>query len=556
MVVEGRAVDMRGEGVPAAKVHVVASKAPDDALARTGADGDGYFRLGKVPKERSLLVYAQADGYCVGTAYASPSSRVVKVELQHAATVRGTVRNGKGEPVADVIVRAAPNARTLTYVHCDARTDAEGKFVLPAVPLAPVRFSAWVPGEGLASALEHVTADVELALAPNNAATTRLDVKITGLPPGTPPIGLSLLPYGDGRLARLPPPHERPFVDADGHWSLDRVPDFDYTISPVSEAFAFAPRELRVKAGNGPHTLAFAATARGDAMLACRARVRGPDDKPVAGLPFAMRAANGGNVAEATTGDDGTLVFASPLAKGASAVIYTTHENWVVDQQKNAEHGKSDRRFLVWHETVVDPSQVLDLHVVPACKVFGRLLLADGRPAALVSLQLEEGSASRWPRWMSMSSTTTDREGNFRFVGRHHLADDVRVRVEAAAGFFTGEPFAIAEPGTERRLGELRMSAPASIDGVVRDAQQRPAAGVRVWLRDWDFSNNLQASGSVTETLTDRDGRYRFLGVPVGGAWLQLLPRADERGDNERAVKPFEVEAGKTYTFDLQVPPK
>ena len=100
------------------------------------------------------------------------------------------------------------------------------------------------------------------------------------------------------------------------------------------------------------------------------------------------------------------------------------------------------------------------------------------------------------------------------------------------------------------------MSAPASIDGVVRDAQQRPAAGVRVWLRDWDFSNNLQASGSVTETLTDRDGRYRFLGVPVGGAWLQLLPRADERGDNEPAVEPFEVEAGKTYTFDLQVPPK
>ena len=70
-----------------------------------------------------------------------------------------------------------------------------------------------------------------------------------------------------------------------------------------------------------------------------------------------------------------------------------------------------------------------------------------------------------------MSWTTTDREDNFHFVGRHHLADDVRVHVEGTAGSFTGEPFAIAEPGTERQLGELRMSAPARIDGVVRDAQ-------------------------------------------------------------------------------------
>jgi len=95
-----------------------------------------------------------------------------------------------------------------------------------------------------------------------------------------------------------------------------------------------------------------------------------------------------------------------------------------------------------------------------------------------------------------------------------------------------------------------------AIEGVVVDAQQRPAPGIRVWLRDWDFGTGGQKSGSVVEVLTDRQGRYRFASVPPGGAWLQLLVAVDERSPMTRAVEPFEVEAGKTYTHDLQVPAK
>jgi hypothetical protein len=50
------------------------------------------------------------------------------------------------------------------------------------------------------------------------------------------------------------------------------------------------------------------------------------------------------------------------------------------------------------------------------------------------------------------------------------------------------------------------------IEGVVFDAEHgRP--GVRVWLRDWDLAKGGQRSGSVTEVITDRRGRYRFLGA-------------------------------------------
>ena len=101
---------------------------------------------------------------------------------------------------------------------------------------------------------------------------------------------------------------------------------------------------------------------------------------------------------------------------------------------------------------------------------------------------------------------------------------------------------------------DLELQPPAVIAGVVRDADGIPAPGVRVWLRDWNMLANSQRSGSVTEVITDRQGRYRFVGVPPGGAWLQLL--ATEAATFARALDPFEVEPGVTYERDLQLPAK
>jgi hypothetical protein len=128
--------------------------------------------------------------------------------------------------------------------------------------------------------------------------------------------------------------------------------------------------------------------------------------------------------------------------------------------------------------------------------------------------------------------------------------------VNTSDGAVQGEPFQIATAGAVVTTPELQLSAPAVIEGVVFDAEQRPAPGVRVWLRDWDLAKGGQRSGSVTEVITDRRGRYRFLGAPPGGAYLQLLDAPGERHTSSRAVEPFDVEVGKTHTFDLQLPAK
>ncbi len=551
-LVEGRVVDMRGEGVQAARVRVVRHDDPTKALAQAIADGEGCFRLAKVPELRQLQVHAEADGFCTGVEQLGSNPRAVMVSMQHAVVVRGTLKNRRGEPVADAIVRATPHCRSLLLVRCDARTDRDGRFELAAVPLAPMEFTAWVAGDGLARQVLHVASACELDLQPNVPSTTSLTVEVKGLPADAPPVELQLWPYVDGRASNLPPPIDRVRADATGRWQLTGVPDWGYSVTPSSPTFAFEPDSVDVKAGQGPHTITFTATPLGATSLVCRAVVRDAAGKPMAGLPFRMRGPASVAFAEATSDADGRLAFASPLAKGAEAMIYTTDEAWVIDQDKEIG-GLPDRSFMTSHSFRVDPAEQLSLRVIPACSAHGRLLLADGRPAALVTVAMQIQSNGT-PKWMAMSWAATDRDGMFRFVGRHHLAEPVRLHVDGRAGSCDGEPFQLAEPGTKHAAGELRLQEPATIEGVVRDAQGRPVPGVCVWLRDWDLARNRQASGNVLETLTDRDGRYRFVGVPAGGAWLQRFVGTSAKHPRERAVEPFEVEAGKGYTFDLELP--
>ena len=554
VVVEGRVVDMRGEGVPAAKVWVTTWREPDTVLARSGADGDGFFRIGKVPKLEGLQLRAASEGYCTGVEYLGSDS-VATVNLQSATTVRGTLRDRAGKPVANATVCARVDGRVLHYVMVQAKTDAEGRFELAAVPLAPIHVGAWIPGDGLAHTLLHVAKATDLDLRPDATPTTRLRVQIDGVPADAlGDITLSLLPYVDGSLRELPPPLHRMRPSATES-VLDAMPDWEYRVSPSSTTWVFAPRERKAEPGKGPHVLKFTGTPRHDTKLACPIVVTGPDGKPVAGVTFVMRASNGGNRSRGTSDADGKLTMESPLGIGSEAILYSVDDRWVTDQEKVARANRySDPRDLNDHEFVVDPSQPVEVRLAPASSVAGRLLRADGRPAAFVSVELEESSPNRMPHWMAMAYATTDRDGNYRFPRLHHIAAPLRVHAASPLGEWAGEPFDLGKPGTVVKLPDAKLGETAAIEGVLRDAQQQPVGGVRVWLRDWDMATGGQRSGSVVETLTDAQGRYRFVGVPLGGAWLQLLAESGERHPTARAVEPFEVEAGKTYTFDLQLP--
>ena len=553
-VIEGRVVDLRGEGVPAAKVWVTTPGDPESVLARSVADGDGFFRIAKVPKVDHGKVWAASDGFCTAFKWLRSGSPVI-VKVQSAATVRGVLKDKAGKPVANATVCASVAGRVLFEVKAITNTDSEGRYELAGVPLGPTHVCAWLGGEGLAMATVQVGKDMEVALQPSGEPTTKLTVQIEGVPvEALPDITLSLRPSANSALGALPPPFERPIFRT-AKLVLESLPDWEYVVAPRSPNWVFEPREQRTKPNGGPHVLKFTGVARNDATLACPVVVTGPDGKPVAGVTFLVRASKSGLELRCTSDADGKLTMSIPLGAGAEAYLYSDDDRWVSDQVKVPKANRPfDPNSLRVHEFVVDPTKSIAVHLAPASSVHGRLLRADGRPAAFVEVSLEVGNQDRTPTWRAFGEATTDRDGRFRSTPLHHIDAPVRVHCESELGGWTSQPFDLTKPGTVVKLGEAKLSEPATIGGVVRDAQKQPVGGARVWLRDWDMVSGQQRSRSLVETITDAQGRYRFPGVPIGGALLQLFHGPGNTFSNYEAVEPFAVEVGKSYTFDLELP--
>ncbi len=546
----GRVVDLRGDGVPLAEIWIGDADENGDKTARTIADAEGYFRLSRVP-EGSRWVYATAESRHLGRDYVGSLAETVHIEVHDAATLRGVLRDTGGKPVAGAVVSASPAGRALTRSPRTATTDEQGHFAITKVPLGLSQLTAWVPGQGLAELRHRVAGDDEVTLVASAEKTTSFSITIEGLPEkDRPQVSLQWLPYRSGSLTHLPEPYRQPRIEGN-QWRAEGLPDWQYNVSLAATGYAFTPDAVRLEQGKGPHQIAFVAAKKGTTGLSCPASVTDAEGQPVAGVSFVLRRSNGGARATATSDDEGKLTFDSPLGAGTKVVVYSTTDAWVIDQPKSADLiGSHDRRFLEEHECLVAPDQELQLRVIPASSVRGRLLHADGKPAAFTRVTLAEETPGRWPQWMTFAYATTDRDGNFHFRRLHHSPNGTRVEVEGAAGTATGEPFVIGEPGTQAVVPPLTLAPPSIVEGTVRDDAGHPVPGMAVWLRDWNFETDSQRSGSVTEVITDRQGRYRFLGVPVGGAWLQLVPN-DDMNQHRKVVEPFAVEAGQTYTHDV-----
>jgi hypothetical protein len=178
--------------------------------------------------------------------------------------------------------------------------------------------------------------------------------------------------YEDHGWRQFPPPWDQPVFDREGKTELQQIPDLKWQVRPLLTGFAFDPSSLEVKQGNGPHVLKFSATRVGSASLQCPARVLDAGGKPVAGMRMGLRLAGGGDEAEATSGEDGRLTFASTLAVGTDVIVCSLDDRFVLDQPKvQGMAGANDCRSLGEHECKVDPSRTLELRVAPSCSVQG-----------------------------------------------------------------------------------------------------------------------------------------------------------------------------------------
>lgn len=562
--IEGIVVDSLAQPVAAADVWV--AREDGTSLARTKTDGGGVFVLGRVPlpASRYWRVRAVTPGRLEASAYVLPreGTGAARLVLFDATRLIGRVVDAEGKGVAGAQVAASYNRSRVLRQKAEASTDAEGNFVLESVPLGWLDVRATAPGFECASTTVRTTgADggepaVTIALVPGEGLTVA--VEVAGLAAdAVSKATVRLLPYSDGSLQELPSRLMGGSLDADGKWKTAGLPKAQYKVMLTAPGWSFDPREVDLYPQfRGARLIAPPAEPTTDPVAHFRAfRVESivhgklVDDagKGIAGETLVARAANGGDEATALTGDDGGFTLASPLAAGVEGVFFLRNSQWITAQEDADEQRRFDRRGLLWHRAKIDPTRQLIVRAKRPAVVRGRLVDAEGRPLRWTEVMLEESNATRHPTWMRWTQTVTATDGTFTFRATA-LEDPARVAVEGQCGAATSRELELGW-GTSHDVGDLVVSPPAAISGVVRDAQQGPVPGARVWLRDWDFGINQQKSGRVVETITDREGRYRFVGVPPGGAWLQVT--LGEEHPHERAVEPFEVKAGDSLSFDL-----
>lgn len=558
--IEGQVVDMRDEPVPLAEVWAVSPHEPDRILARTRCDGEGFFVLGRLAPRDGWALRATADGRIVGHGFARPGGDPERLVLHDAAAVTGVLRDREGRPVADTVVRAHfERTRSLPDMIVDARTDAAGRFTLSKVPLGNVRLTAVVPGQGRAVTLHHVQGDARVDLAPVAEPTTSLAIEVTGIPaPRARSVHVTLIALAAASGPRrtqepLPPPWDQPSLDDDGRCRIEHLPDLEYVVRLQADACIFTPEELRAMPGTGPHLLRFAARAVEHPPprepLVWPAVLRDPLGRPIAGARLLMSATRTSK-AEAVSDEHGAIRFVGHFGIGATVVVESMDEAWVIEPVLQDGGPPPGMRFAPRQHCILQLERPSMLTAVPACMVSGTVRLADGRPAALTEVRLEDEQENRLPRWSPVGRIKTDRQGNYRMGRLLPIGNDVRVRVESRAGSATSEPFALAEPGTRWVAPDITLSPPATVEGIVRAPDGNPLPGARVWLRDWDFQVDRPKSGSLVEVHTDRLGRYRFRGVPPGGAWLQVA--VTEAAPTEGAAPPFQVESGRTSRHELK----
>jgi hypothetical protein len=154
IMLKGTVVDDKSRPVPLARVHAAAVDVAKGHYHRVVAETDakGKFSIGPVDADMVLALMAADD------TRASPQIHAVEpwqtkgsidliIEESAMAELSGRVVNSDGEPIADALVQAGPDMVAENWEHVatkalqpisylTARTDQEGKFVLPnRVPL-------------------------------------------------------------------------------------------------------------------------------------------------------------------------------------------------------------------------------------------------------------------------------------------------------------------------------------------------------------------------------------------------------------------------------------
>ncbi|HEX6810257.1 MAG TPA: carboxypeptidase regulatory-like domain-containing protein [Planctomycetota bacterium] len=544
ITLSGRVVDMRGEGLPVAKVWVQ-SREVTGSTWTTQTDGEGYYRL-RVPRSGAWRLHAQTTGYSHVAHFLHEPFAPMRVVVHETATLCGVLCDAAGKPAGGVVVFAEP-ALTPTETVALATTDQHGRFELGGVPLGPNRIVAWIEGQGLVTTTLRVVGDGPVTLEPFAGATTSLSVELKDVPEAdrsrvTLTLTVNLDNGGISGRPELPPPFFVRGVAAGG-WRLDHLPQGEQIVNAYATGIRFRPGGLTTPPGKGPHEFEFVAKWPEPKPTTVRATVLDATGAPVAGLRVGYYGTSYSPRVEATSTADGQLSIESPWSIEEGS-LHSLDERWLLRWRSRAT--LPEKRMLLRAQT-----DRIEIEAVRACSITGSARRPDGQPAALARVRLWSADRASSPPWQRLAETWTGIDGEFTFTWL--VADERRLRltIDSQDGLLRQDGVTLPAAGATKALGELRLEAAAAVEGVVRTPDGSPAIGLRVDLCDFDAKAGRHGAGHNALVVTDSRGRFRFLGVPAGSAQLAVWP---ERPGFLRPEPPFEAEAGRTHQFEVLEP--
>ncbi|MFK7741226.1 MAG: carboxypeptidase regulatory-like domain-containing protein [Planctomycetota bacterium] len=454
-----------------------------------------------------------------------------QLELEPGATIRGrvTVAGRSGLPVpqavvqllpsgsfADDALRALPRGQGLPMVHVDANGAYE---MLRAPTRGVIRLAAWAPGFA-----RLVRKDIELK--PDQV--TEVDFE---LPPGRTLSGriqsLAGTPIANARIEARPKQRELPaasgFTDAQGLFELDGLHPMTHSVRVLAPGFARGERngvepgtfvELTLKRGHQVRVIA--RTQTGAVLRRYRLGLRRFFPKDL-DAPLDRQALAQGDIGRVP--EVAEIRAQLDRATDTATLVGIPHGTFVCEVQAPGFASVLSLPFRVR-----DPSQsggdgrIVDVEVIVhrGAELRGRVVDADGLPLASAVVQTQRDGTlidsplvrvlrSNVPTRASQRSATTDADGRFAFEKLALATYQLQIEhPDACRQVVRGITCPTATPQTLRpirmRAGSL-IQGRATLDGAVTGQMKL----VLTTPPDVTVERSLRM-----ETVTDREGRYRF----------------------------------------------